>query len=102
MAVLSVMASVETGTLNRRPPDGLPRQKVRKIAYLIRNILFFPLAAAVFGGKAADYIREPDFVICQDGKWGILEVMGDWYHTSSTAVKDHERGRLFNDHRIHC
>src|SRR5262245_26057930 len=35
MAVLSVMASVETGTLNRRPPEGLPRQKVRKIAYLI-------------------------------------------------------------------
>src|SRR5262249_49668225 len=35
MAVLSVMASLETGTLNRRPPEGLPRQKVRKIAYLI-------------------------------------------------------------------
>jgi hypothetical protein len=67
-----------------------------------RKILFFPLAAAVFGGQKSDYHREPDFVICSEGKWGILEVMGDWYHTSTTAVKDHERGRLFNDHRIHC
>jgi hypothetical protein len=67
-----------------------------------RTVLFFPLAAAVFGGKKGDEKREPDFVICQDGKWGILEVMGETYHTSSTAVRDHDRARLFKDHRIHC
>src|SRR5689334_19114141 len=39
MAVLSVMASDETHTLNRRPPEGLPRQKVRNILYVILHSL---------------------------------------------------------------
>jgi very-short-patch-repair endonuclease len=37
--------------------------------------------------------REPDFLVCKDGHWGVLEVDGDLYH--SRAAKDHERDRLF-------
>lgn len=46
--------------------------------------------------------REPDFLICHKGKLGILEVMGEGYHNQSTAVKDHDRARLFKKHGILC
>jgi hypothetical protein len=55
-----------------------------------RKLLFFPNAAAVLGGAKA-LKREPDFLICDRGRWGILEVMGDQYHKN--AAKDHDRGR---------
>jgi hypothetical protein len=35
MSATSVMAKVETSTLNRRPPEGLPPQNVRNILYVI-------------------------------------------------------------------
>ncbi|HUY75425.1 MAG TPA: hypothetical protein VMV29_01545 [Ktedonobacterales bacterium] len=61
-----------------------------------RKILFFPNAAAVLGGT--NLKREPDFLICQNGKWGLLEVMGEIYHPSAT--KDHERARLFKEYGL--
>jgi len=64
-----------------------------------RGILFFPNATAVLGVK--NIRREPDFLICQDGKWGILEVMGDKYHPGTTAMKDHDRARLFKDYGMY-
>jgi hypothetical protein len=63
-----------------------------------RRVLFFPNATAILGGK--DLKREPDFLICSEGKWGILEVMGEPYHPAATAMQDHDRARLFNDYRI--
>ena len=42
--------------------------------------------------------REVDFLVCFAGKWGILEVNGDTYHTS--AAKDHERAALFRKYGI--
>lgn len=63
-----------------------------------RRVLFFPNATAILGGKNKK--REPDFLVCQDGKWGIIEVMGEPYHPSSTAMKDHDRARLFKDYGI--
>ena len=41
-----------------------------------RRVLFFPLPLAVRSETGAAYMdrREPDFLICQDGVWGILEV----------------------------
>ncbi len=63
-----------------------------------RNVLFFANATAVLGGKNGK--REPDFLVCQDGNWGILEVMGEQYHPSSTAMKDHDRARLFKDYGL--
>jgi hypothetical protein len=65
-----------------------------------RQVLFFPNAAAVLGGTNEK--REPDFLICHQGKWGILEVMGETYHTSQNAVKDHDRARLFKQHGLLC
>jgi hypothetical protein len=64
-----------------------------------RNVLFFANATAVLGGKGEK--REPDFLVCQDGKWGILEVMGEDYHPSATAMRDHDRARLFKDYRLY-
>jgi hypothetical protein len=66
-----------------------------------RNLLFFPNAAAVMGGEKPEK-KEPDFLIFQAGKCGILEVMGKTYHTSDNAVKDHKRARLFKRFGIVC
>jgi hypothetical protein len=63
-----------------------------------RKLLFFPNAAAVLGGTNEK--REPDFLVCHRGKWGVLEVMGEMYHTN--AVKDHDRARLFKEHGLLC
>jgi hypothetical protein len=65
-----------------------------------REVLFFPNAAAVFGGKPEDEKREPDFLVCVKGRWGILEVMGERYHPGATAARDHERARLFKDYGL--
>ncbi|MBW4692452.1 MAG: DUF559 domain-containing protein [Lyngbya sp. HA4199-MV5] len=42
---------------------------------------------------------EPDFIVCCDGKWGILEVDGP-HHTAETRVAEQERERHFKRHRI--
>ncbi len=44
--------------------------------------------------------REPDFLVCLGGKWGILEVDGEPFHPASRTVEDHERHRLFKQHGI--
>ena len=59
------------------------------------------IATAVLGGKFEDgkvLLREPDFLVCQDGRWGILEPGGESFHTS--AMRDHDRLRMFNDYGI--
>jgi hypothetical protein len=69
-----------------------------------RSVFFFVNAAGVLGGKLSTTgraaLREPDFVVCLDGKWGILEVMGEHVHTSQTAPKDHDRARLFKEYGV--
>src|SRR5262245_58895829 len=61
-----------------------------------RELLFFPNPAAVFGGKIPKKKREPDFLIFNDdGKLGILEIIGATYHTSTNSTQDHERVRSF-------
>jgi len=57
-------------------------------AFAKAKVLFFPLAAAVSELKK----YEPDFVVCLNGKWGILEVHGEPFHASA---KDSERRRWF-------
>ncbi|MFL5337713.1 MAG: hypothetical protein ACJ8H8_32220, partial [Geminicoccaceae bacterium] len=66
-----------------------------------RQLLLFPNPAAVIGGKKP-VKKEPDFLIFQAGKCGILEVMGKGYHTNDNAVKDHERARLFKTFGVLC
>jgi hypothetical protein len=65
-----------------------------------RRVLFFPLPAAILGGKNSEQKREPDFLVCQGGKWGVLEVMGDQYHTPQNAPRDHDRAREFSDYGV--
>ncbi|MBE9213824.1 hypothetical protein IQ247_14315 [Plectonema cf. radiosum LEGE 06105] len=92
---------VSTGTIEH---DGLRFRSSTEIkvykALEKRNVLLFPNATAVLGGKGVK--REPDSLVCQNGKWGILEVMGDQYHSSNTAMRDHNRARLFKDYGLFC
>lgn len=44
--------------------------------------------------------REPDFLICDRARWGVLEVDGEPFHPPSRTVEDHERDRLFRSHGI--
>lgn len=63
-----------------------------------RAVLFFANATAVLGSKGEK--KEPDFLICADGKWGVLEVMGEMFHPSAT--RDHERARGLKDYGLVC
>ncbi|MGA7877774.1 MAG: hypothetical protein WCA08_19095 [Desulfoferrobacter sp.] len=69
-----------------------------------RSVFFFVNATGVLGGKSSpgnrSVLREPDFLVCLDGNWGILEVMGEQYHTTHTAPKDHDRARLFKEYGV--
>ena len=71
-----------------------------------RDILFFPNPAAVLGTSGGEYgekveKKEPDFLICFRGKWGILEINGDNYHSGIVkTTKDHERARRFNHYGV--
>jgi hypothetical protein len=71
-----------------------------------RDVLFFPNPAAVLGTTAGEYgakveKKEPDFLICYRGKWGILEVNGDEFHTRVVqTAKDHDRARRFNHYGL--
>jgi hypothetical protein len=64
-----------------------------------RKVLFFPNCMARLGFKEREK-REPDFLVCHEGKWGILEVDGEDSHPHGRAAKDHERDRLFKQHGI--
>ncbi len=63
------------------------------------KILFFPNCKARLGFSLREN-REPDFLVCFKGKWGILEVDGELFHPPSRTVEDHERDRLFQAHGI--
>lgn len=63
------------------------------------GVLFLPNCKARLGVKPRQN-REPDFLICHNGKWGILEVDGEDFHPPSRTAQDHERDRLFQSHGI--
>jgi hypothetical protein len=62
--------------------------------------LFFPNARGRLGTTAKRENREPDFLVCHQGKWGILEVDGEPFHPPSRTVQDHARDRLFKAHGV--
>ncbi len=64
------------------------------------GVLFLPNCKARLGFPEGRRNRESDFLICYEGKWGILEVDGEPFHPPSRTVEDHERDRLFRDHGI--
>jgi len=64
------------------------------------KVLFFPLCMARLSSSDGRVNREPDFLICKDGRWGILEVDGEEFHPPSRTTQDHERDRLFRNYGI--
>lgn len=62
-------------------------------ALLRRGVLICPLPLVVMGKSRA--YKEPDFLVCYDGKTGILEIHGDKWHPPETAAKEHDRRREF-------
>jgi hypothetical protein len=64
------------------------------------GVLFFPNCRGRPDTPKGRRNREPDFLVCDGGKWGILEVDGEPFHPPSRTVHDHERGRLFRAHGI--
>lgn len=64
-------------------------------AFLKKGILVFPLPLAVMGRPSV--YREPDFLVCHQGHWGILEIHGEEFHPPETAAKEHERRRMFRE-----
>ena len=95
-ASLVSSGSLEYDQLRFRSQSEIAVYKVLKK----HNVLFFANATAVLGAKNVK--KEPDFLICKNGKWGILEVMGDRYHPPTTAMQDHDRARLFKDYGVSC
>lgn len=68
------------------------------IAFDQTGVLFFPNCIARLNTDAGRRNREPDFLICDAGKWGILEIDGTAYHRS--AALDHQRDRVFRAYKI--
>lgn len=64
------------------------------------GVLFLPNCKARLGPAGHRENREPDFLVCADGKWGILEVDGESFHPPTRTVHDHERARLFKAHGV--
>lgn len=64
------------------------------------DVIFFPNCMARIGASkpAEKQFIEPDFLVCYEGKWGILEVDGETFHTN--AARDHDRDRLFRTRSI--
>lgn len=71
-----------------------------KIAQALEEfkVLFLPNCMARLSLDTTRVNREADFLVCHAGKWGILEVNGDTYHTS--AAKDHQRASIFRQYGI--
>jgi hypothetical protein len=63
------------------------------------QVLFLPNCMARLGFSQRQN-READFLVCQKGKWGILEVDSPSSHPPTRTVEDHERDRLFKAHGI--
>jgi len=65
-----------------------------------RKVLYFPNCSGRVS-KGEDRVkREPDFLICHRGRWGILEVDGEPFHPPTRTVEDHDRDRLFQKHGV--
>ncbi len=58
------------------------------------DVLFFPLPLANYQGQT----KEPDYLVCKDGRWAILECVSDQYHPS--VEKEANRDVWFQDHHI--
>jgi hypothetical protein len=65
------------------------------------NVLFLTNCMARLGVTADHRVnREADFLVCAEGRFGILEVDGEPFHPATRAAQDHARDRLFLEHGV--
>ena len=65
------------------------------------GVMFLPNCRARVGSSPAERrTREPDFLVCVNGHWGVLEVDGEPFHRPTRTVEDHARDRLFRSHGV--
>lgn len=65
------------------------------------GVLFFPLPKARVSPSSESRLNvEPDFVICDEGRWGVLEVDGEPFHPPQRSAIEHERDRMFKGHGV--
>lgn len=64
------------------------------------GVMFFPLCMGRMNHDEGRVNREPDFLICHEGRWGIMEVDGEPFHPPERTVDDHRRDRLFKNHGV--
>jgi hypothetical protein len=62
-------------------------------ALLRKGLLVMPLPVMVLGAK--EKYKEPDFVVCYNGRIGILDVQGKEFHPPELAASEHEKRREF-------
>jgi len=62
-------------------------------ALLKKGLLVMPLPVMVMGVK--EKYKEPDFVVCYNGRIGILDVQGKQFHPPEVAATEHEKRREF-------
>jgi len=65
----------------------------------VAGVIYFPCCKGRMSGPNGRENREPDFLVCKDGKWGILEVDGKT-HPAATKANEDERDRIFKRHGI--
>lgn len=65
-----------------------------------RNVLFFPNCRARLRIEDGFGSREPDFLVCQEGKWGILQVDGEPWHSGYTRAKEQRDDLSFQKYGI--
>jgi hypothetical protein len=58
------------------------------------GVLFVPNSLARLTTAKGRENKEADFLICYNGKWGVLEVDGP-FHTAERRVEEQERERIF-------
>ncbi|HZO75702.1 MAG TPA: hypothetical protein VFB60_26080 [Ktedonobacteraceae bacterium] len=64
------------------------------------KVMFLPNCLARLNIEDGRGTKEADFIICDNGKWGILEVDGEPFHPPSRTTEDHKRDRDFLAHGI--
>jgi uncharacterized protein YjbI with pentapeptide repeats len=63
------------------------------------GVLFVPNSLARLTTPKGRENKEADFLICYNGKWGVLEVDGP-FHTAERRVEEQERERIFKRNGI--
>ncbi|MTJ11096.1 pentapeptide repeat-containing protein [Anabaena sp. UHCC 0187] len=63
------------------------------------GVLFLPNSLARLTTAKGRENKEADFLICYNGKWGVLEVDGP-FHTPERRVEEQERERIFKKNGI--